>query len=534
MTFLLHQLLIEAAASNPAHPAVRCAGSSHSYAGLDAASNGVARALIAGGVRRGDRVGIYLPKRVEIVVAVYASLKAGAAYVPLDPKAPVRRVGLIASDCEVSALITTPGRAAELLETMEGAVPGLVVLIDDGTEAGDLPCPSVAYSEVASRPAKPPEVPVIETDLAYILYTSGSTGVPKGVMLTHRNALTFVEWCASKIGVGPDDRLSNHAPLHFDLSVFDLYLAALGGATLVLVPEEDAYFGSALARLISEERITVWYSVPTALGLLTRVVEESGAFPDLRAVVFAGEVFPTKDLRTLRRLVPDATLWNLYGPTETNVCTYYRVEELPDDDRAIPIGRACENTDVFALKGDGTLASIGEEGELYVRGSTVMRGYWGQAGKTAEVLVTNPIAPDLPEPVYRTGDIVRLRPDGDYDFLGRRDHQIKSRGYRIELGEIEVALNAHPSLVESIAVAVPHDEWGTAIVACVVPKGGAEVSANEVKRYVADRLPRYMVPASVEIMSELPRTSNGKIDRRRLSESASMNAIGREMLAPRP
>lgn len=533
MAYLLHQLLRASADRDPGREAVRCGGRTLNYGALDAASDGVAAALVDGGVRHGDRVGICLTKSVEVVAAIYGSLKAGAAYVPLDPKAPVPRVSMVAADCTASALVTTPGRIGPIVEAMQGHRPRLAILVEDGTEASELPFPQVPYGEAVASRGEVRAVPATETDLAYILYTSGSTGVPKGVMLTHRNALTFVEWCASKIGVGPDDRLSNHAPLHFDLSVFDLYLAALGGATVVLVPEEDAYFASELARLIREERITIWYSVPTALGLLARAAQEPPSFPELGTVVFAGEVFPTKDLRALRRLVPHATLWNLYGPTETNVCTYYRVDEIPDDDRTIPIGRACENTDVFAVRHDGSTAGVGEEGELYVRGPTVMQGYWGRPEKTAEALVRNPLDPDLVGPVYRTGDIVRLRPDGDYDFLGRRDHQIKSRGYRIELGEIEVALNAHSSLLEAVAVAVPHEEWGTAIVAYVVPEDGAQIIPNDVKRHVADRLPRYMVPASVEIVSELPRTSTGKIDRRRLLEVASMTAMGQEMLAPR-
>lgn len=539
MTFLLHQLLSEAAQAEPDREAVRCAGRSLSYGELEAASNGLARALIEAGVRPGDRVGIHLPKSVELVAAVYGALKAGAAYVPLDPRAPLRRIGLVTTDCTVAAVVALRSRAAELLEAIEGHVPRLVILLDppgeEGTSAGEeaspgeeaLPCPSVGYDRATADPAATdPGVPAVDTDVAYILYTSGSTGMPKGVMLTHRNALTFVEWCAARIGTGPGDRFSNHAPLHFDLSVFDLFVAVRGAATVVLVPDEEAYFGQALVRLIQDERITVWYSVPSALMLVTRIVTEPGAFPSLRTVVFAGEVYPTPHLRELRRIVPDLDLWNLYGPTETNVCTYYRVpdrpEDLPPDDRTIPIGRACENTEVFALGEDGQVAGVGREGELYVRGSTVMKGYWGRPERTVESLVRDPRPGSLGDPVYRTGDLVRLRPDGDYDFLGRRDHQIKSRGYRIELGEIEAALTSHPSLAEAVAVAVPHEEWGSAIVACVAVRQGEAVTPNQIKRHLVSRIPRYMIPARIDILERLPRTSNGKIDRRRLQEEAAV------------
>jgi len=519
VTFLLHDLLSEAAKAAADREAVRCRGRLLTYAELDEASNGVAQALIAGGVRPGDRVGIDLPKRVETVACVYGILKAGAAYVPLDPKGPPRRAALVASDCTVRAVVTTPSRARDLEEALreQGHRPQTLLLLDDGSadERADGP-DVITYEQAAASGAKDPQIPTIESDLAYILYTSGSTGTPKGVMLTHRNAMTFIEWCARRIGVGPEDRVSNHAPLHFDLSIFDIYLTALGRATLVLVPEDEAYMAASLCRLIQEERISLWYSVPSALMMLSRLRPDPRALASLRTVVFAGEVYPTAHLRELRELVPHAVLWNLYGPTETNVCTYYQVKELPEDDRTIPIGRACENTEVFAIREDGAVSGVGEEGELCVRGPTVMKGYWKRAERTAEILVTDPRSGSLGDPVYRTGDIVRLRQDGDYDFLGRRDHQIKSRGYRIELGEIEAALNAHPSVLVGVAVAVPHDEWGTEVIAFVALRDGEVLSEKDLRRHVARRLPRYMVPTQLEIVDELPRTSTGKIDRQRL------------------
>lgn len=525
MVFALSQLLLRAAEVAPDREAVRCAGRSLTYSDLHAKSNGIARALIDGGVRRGDRVGLYLPKTEKAVAAVYGIMKAGAAYVPIDPRAPAVRAGTIAGDCAVSALVATPGRAEALLQELKDHRPRMVLLVDDEQAQTDLEIPTTTYAQATAHgSARDPGVPVIETDLAYILYTSGSTGMPKGAMLTHRHALTFVEWCASKIGTGTEDRFSSHAPLHFDLSVFDLYVAAYGAATVAIVPEDRAYYGLDLARFIREEHVTVWYSVPSALMLLTRAVAEPAAFPELRAVVFAGEVYPTKHLRSLCGLIPNAAIWNLYGPTETNVCTYYRVDELPDDDTPIPIGRACENTDVFAVRDDGTVAGPGEEGELYVRGSAVMKGYWGQPERSSEVLVPNPVSPRLSELVYRTGDMVRLRSDGNYDFLGRRDDQIKSRGYRIELGEIEAAIHTHPKVVEAVAVAIPHQEWGKAIVAYVVPKGDAALAEPDVKRHVAQRLPRYMVPVRVETVSTLPRTSTGKVDRQHLRTEASASA----------
>jgi L-proline---[L-prolyl-carrier protein] ligase len=520
---LLHGLLERAVMERPDHEAVRCAGRSYTYRQLDEASGALSAGLARAGVQPRDRVAIYLPKRIETIGAVYAILRTGGAYVPLDPRAPVKRLAMVATDCEVAGLVTTPSLAPLLLEAMEGHAPKVVVLVDDGTDAPALLSPVLRYEDAVATGESGVDPAMIEDDLAYILYTSGSTGVPKGVMLTHRNAVSFVRWCHWMIGVRPDDRVSNHAPLHFDLSIFDLYLAAMGAATLVLVPEDEAYFGAALVDLIKRERITVWYSVPSALTLIARAVDGPEDLAGLRTVVFAGEVFPTKNLREFQSLLaPDTGLWNLYGPTETNVCTYYRVGELPEDDRTIPIGRACENDEVFAWAADGRVAGVGEEGELYVRGPTVMKGYWARPEKTAEMLVRDPRPDAYGDPVYRTGDLVRLRPDGDFDFLGRRDHQIKSRGYRIELGEIEAALNAHPSLAEAVAVAVPHEEWGKAIIACVAIREGQTLTSTEIKRHLSTRVPRYMIPARIEFRDRLPRTSNGKIDRQRLQEEAAV------------
>jgi amino acid adenylation domain-containing protein len=346
-----------------------------------------------------------------------------------------------------------------------------------------------------------------DSDLAYILYTSGSTGKPKGVCISHRNALAFIEWARTTVGARAGDRFASHAPFHFDLSVFDLYVSFACGGTTCIIPEGAAYAPQLLVEFIREEQITIWYSVPTALTLML----EHGELLDLeplpmRAVIFAGEPFPIKPLRRIRERWPELRLFNFYGPTETNVCTAYEVGTIdPERIHPVPIGTASSGDCVWAVKEDGTHAGVGEEGELLVSGPTVMVGYWGEAPH------------DGP---YRTGDIVRLLPDGNYEYIGRRDHMVKVRGYRIEMGDIEAALLAHPGL-RAAAVVVSGESIKTRIVAFAVASGASRPTVLQLKRHCADRLPRYMIIDDVRYVEALPRTANGKIDRLALSRSAA-------------
>ncbi|HEX2030313.1 MAG TPA: amino acid adenylation domain-containing protein [Actinomycetota bacterium] len=517
--YLLHHLLHASAGSHPEAPAVVDGERTLSYADLERRSNQLAQLLREQGVRRGDRVGLYLEKSAASVVGIYGAMKAGAAYVPIDPRAPVARASYIAGNCGIRALVTAGEKAGTWAQLLHGESPieALVLPGEDAPDA-DIPrrVPVFGREAVDGQPAEPPGVPVVDQDLAYILYTSGSTGDPKGVMLSHRNAMTFVEWAADLVAVRPEDRLSSHAPLHFDLSIFDLFAAALGGASVHLVPPETSVFPVEVVRFIEGHGITVWYSVPSILSMLTlRGGLGPGALPTLRTVVFAGEVFPTKYLRELMRLVPHAEFLNLYGPTETNVCTWYRVPDIPEDQtEPIPIGRAIDNLEVFAVTDDGRLASPGEVGELHVRGGGVMQGYWGDPERTSRVLIANPFGGEVRDPVYRTGDLVREDEDGNYRFLGRRDSQIKSRGYRIELGEIEAALNGHPSIVECAVVAVPDELITNRIEAYVVVRDG--VDAAHLIRFCSERLPSYMIPQRFRFSDTLPKTSTGKIDRQAL------------------
>jgi amino acid adenylation domain-containing protein len=372
-------------------------------------------------------------------------------------------------------------------------------------------------------------VGTIETDLAYILYTSGSTGDPKGVMISHRTIFTFVNWCHDTFRLTPDDRVTSHAPLHFDLSTFDIFVTLKGGGTVVLVPEKLSIFPVQLVRLLQDERITVTYLVPSILSLMVNYGEFGRHdLSAIRTILFAGEVFPIKYLRQLAAAIPHADFYNLYGPTETNVCTYYRVQPKdldPDCTQPVPIGTACENLEVFAVDEEGKLVTEpGREGELWVRGSGVAQGYWGDPGKTARGFVRNPFQPYFEEVAYRTGDLVILDPDGtNWRYVGRRDHMVKSRGYRIELGEIEAALYGCEWVKEAAVVAIPDDLLGNRLAAFIVPLEGKNLTIKDLQAHCGQSLPRYMIPEFIEFRASLPKTSTGKIDRTLLVRESTLS-----------
>lgn len=529
MTFLLHRLLTEAAQSDPDREAVRFGGRAMTFGELERASNSIAHCFLDAGIRRGDRVALLVNKGFEQVAAVHGILKAGAAYVPLDVMAPVQRNALIVRDTEPSAIVTTPSRAHGLLAAGDEAAPPRLLILSpeapgeeegDADVAGDAGVPRVPFDQAAGdRNADPPDVGAVELDLACLLYTSGSTGAPKGAMLSHRNGLSLSEWWVGLSKMSPEDRELGFSPLQFVASINDLFATIMGRATLVLLPERDLFSAQALGRALQDERITLWMGAPPIFMILLKGGWAPGSFPSVRACLWGGSVFPPKHVRALQQLVPNARLRSMLGSTEACQVTVYDVEEVADDDQPIPIGRPCANVDVYALKEDGSVAGPGEEGRVHVRSASVFKGYWRDPEKTAGALIRDPLRPDFPDVVYRSGDLVRKLPDGNYVFVGRTDQMIKTRGgFRVEPAEIEAAINLHPSVLEGAVIPVPHATWGHDIVAYVQPQPGADVSETDLKAHVGDRLPKYMVPRRIEVVDELPRTAAGKVARQALLE----------------
>ena len=492
----LQDAVISYAARTPDALAVKGPDGSLTYGDLDRLANRIGRALEGRGIRRNHRVAIWLEKSTFAVATMQAVLRLGAAYIPIDPLSPTIRVQGLLAEYAVNAIVSTAGRVASVLTGTLARVPWLVT----GGPGSACNWPELREHSDAELP----DPGTAAEDLAYILSTSGSTGRPKGVCLSHQNALSFTHWAAAELAVTTEDRLTNHAPLHFDLSVFDLYAAFQAGATVLLIPETWSFAPLKLMDFLVRERPTIWYSVPSALLLM---IEHGGLLdltePSLRAVMFAGEPFPVVPLRALRARWPEVRLLNLYGPTETNVCTFHEVKEMASGDTTpIPIGQACSGDRVWARKPDGGLARAGEAGELFVAGPTVMLGYWGET-------------PQRSEP-YATGDLVRALDDDSFQFVGRRDQMVKVRGHRVELGEVESVLQDHPAVSET-AVVVSGSGLNTRLDAFIVCHLEEVPSLLAIKEHCATRLPRYMIVDRVWYLAALPRTRTGKIDRQILT-----------------
>jgi amino acid adenylation domain-containing protein len=469
-----------------------------SYADLDRRANRLAHKLLALGARRGKRVGICLERSPEMVVAVLAVLKSGAAYVPLDPAYPQARLATMLGD----------------------AAP--VVLVTHSRLAGSVPLNAARplYIDQESAPTagsgKPPEVDVAPADIAYVIYTSGSTGTPKGVQVTHGNVANHLAWRKSFFPVEPSDRCLQTASLSFDDSVWEILEPLSAGACVVLTRPRFEYDRAYLAKLMVDEQVTVACFVPS---LLRDIVEapEITQCTGLRRLTTGGEGLSLPLQRRVLERIPSAAFYNGYGTTEATIASiYWRCTEIPGQ-AGVPIGRPIANTHVYILERNGQLVPPGVLGEICIGGAGVARGYLNQAELTADRFVDDRFGGGQPgDRLYRTGDLGRLRPDGVFEFAGRVDDQIKIRGIRIELGDIEAAILDHPS-VRAAAVVVSETPSGKSLTAYIVPQG--PVSAADLRAFVRERIPPAVIPNRFESIAALPLTPNGKVDRRALQPS---------------
>ena len=526
MNWQLQDYLTRSAERDPDRCALVLDPERVTYGELEDLTNRMARVLRAHGVAPGSRVCVIAAKTPWTIAGLIAVLKAGGAYVPVDSASPPARVARIFTAAEPSVVLADAS-AVKLLDGLidMGALGRGVTPIGalDGPLEGAYFRSAFNRSDTAFASADHLGLRGSADDIAHLLFTSGSTGIPKGVAITHANVTAFVDWAVKYFGTSPTDRISGHPPLHFDLSTFDIYGTLAAGAELHLVPGALGVNPAALAALIRDHRLTQWFSVPSVLTYMAKFdVVAQDDFPDLERLLWCGEVLPTPVLAHWMRRLPHVEFTNLYGPTEATIASsYYTVPRCPvDETAAVPIGVPCDGEELLVLDAELRPVPTGEIGDLYIAGVGLSPGYWRDPEKTAQVFLTDPSVPQgSGKRVYRTGDLARVEEDGLVHFLGRTDSQIKSRGYRIELGEIEAAVNSVPVIRECAVVGVDTGGFeGTTICCAYSTLDGADAPGHMLRQEISALVPAYMQPAHWMQLPSLPKNVNGKIDRKDVRE----------------
>lgn len=503
---LVDDYLAGSAAHRPDKVALVCGSQRLSYGQVARAAAALATAFRRLGVRRGDRVVIHLENGVEAVLAMFATLKAGGVIVVVNPTTKIDKLRYIAADCGATLLVT---------EARSGVVDGLRDVVSrtvvNGTD-GVADSQAVPFTSLLTGPDELPAETRIDLDLAAIAYTSGSTGTPKGVVLSHGNMVAAATSIISYLGTTEDDVILDALPLSFDYGLYQVLMAFAVGARLVL--DRSFVYTATLLETLVREGVTGLPIVPTIAALMLRHDLKSYDLRALRYITSTGAAFPPTHIAALRAALPHVRLYSMYGLTESKRVSYLAPEEL--ENRPDSVGKPMPNVEVFVADESGRLHDRGI-GELVVRGSNVMQGYWGLPQETDRVLRPG-LVPG--ERVLYTGDTFRIDDDGYLYFIGRTDDIIKCRGEKVSPREIEIVLYELPEVLEAAVVGMPDPVLGSAIKAYVVPQPGAHVTEQEVSRHCARRLEAHLVPQSVEIVSRMPRTSTGKIDRAELRHVA--------------
>ncbi|MFL5818869.1 MAG: class I adenylate-forming enzyme family protein [Conexibacter sp.] len=509
----LHEDLRRAAATAPGEEALVAGERRVTFAELDAAASALAARLHARGIARGDRVAVLLPNGVEAAVAIYGTLRAGAAFVPLNPTIKADKLAYVLRDCEAVAVIADDALAPLAHEARKHA-PGVRDLLLVGQPATEHPVPRSQDETRAGRYAA--GGPPISVDLAAIVYTSGSTGRPKGVTLTHANMAFAAGSIVEYLGMRARDRVLCVVPLSFDYGLYQLLMCVRTRATLIL--ERGFAFPGRVLELLVREQITGLPGVPTIFQMLTSAGAGAVAhdLPELRFLTNTAAALPPATIDALRAAFPQAQLYSMYGLTECKRVSYLPPEQI--DFRPESVGIPIPGTEAWIEDGAGARLPPGEVGELVVRGAHVMQGYWNDPAATAERLRPG----RWPwERTLATGDLFRQDDEGFLYFVGRRDDILKSRGEKVAPREVEAVLHQADGVRTAAVVGAPDRMLGQAIVAYVVPHDGARLTPVGLRRHCAAHLEDYMVPARVELRDELPTTPNGKVDRRRLAEEAA-------------
>jgi acyl-CoA ligase (AMP-forming) (exosortase A-associated) len=513
MDFLIHHMLRTSAQRLPDNEALVHGAQRLSYREVEQRVSGLAQGLRDAGLRRGERIGIYLDASVAQALSIFAVSRAGGVYVPISGLLFPEQVAHIASDCQMKGLITTREKLAALSSVIKG-IPSLEFLVLVGDRNGiEAPLPAYALDELCDLPSPSAWRDWgVSKDLAAILYTSGSTGKPKGVMLSHAQVMAGSSIVSTYLGITQADRILAVLPFSFDAGMNQLMTAWQQGSTLVLT---NFVFAREVVQTLLKERVTGLAGVPTFWSLLAQPSSslQKQPLPHLRYITNTGGAMPQTVLTTLRKLLPATRVYLMYGLTEAFRSTYLPAEEL--DRRPTSMGKAIPDTEILVINEDGKPCKPGEVGELIHRGPTVSMGYWGQPELTAKVLRPHPFLPselgDVEQVCY-SGDYVTMDDDGFLYFVGRRDTMIKSSGFRVSPTEVEEVLFKTGLLKAAAVIGVPDDVLGQAITAFVVGRDGEGLDVEQLRQFCAANMPRHMLPKTVEVLDEMPKTSSGKVD----------------------
>ncbi|MFE9400332.1 amino acid adenylation domain-containing protein [Streptomyces sp. NPDC006530] len=510
----LDALLARSARTHPGRTALEGAGESWTYAQLERAVAESAERLTVNGLAPGDRVGVFAPKSPATVIALYAALRAGAVVAPLDVADPPERTARMIRNAGLSLLLTTDRALAGAHRAAARARDG--VPADDGALDHGL-----HWLRVLAPDERPGSLPAPTDRGGYILFTSGSTGWPKGVLLSHENVAHYALWAAGEFGLTPEDRIGSQAALTFDLTTFDLFSAAAVGACTVLMPDLLRAFPRDVAGWLTEQRITHFVAVPSLYhGMLQQGGIADAPPPHLRVAAFGGEAFAPELLQRYLELLDGVPFYNLYGPTETNACTYYRVPADWSADQELTIGRGIAGVHIEVLDEDGRPTD--GEGEIHIAGPTVFQGYL-RGGEPSDPTRTVVFRDGVARRAYASGDIGRITSDGRVFLRGRRDSQVKRRGHRIDLMDVESAVLDLPQVATAAVVAKSGPHAGQ-----IWAYAQADASERELLAALRDVLPKRMLPDRVVPVTTLPTTTSGKVDRRALSDDGDPTPTGAE------
>lgn len=517
---LIHQSVELWATVNPLGLAVVDGDTRLSYAGLSDKMRRLATAIQGLGIRRGSPVVFVMENSAAAYVAMCGILRADCCYVPLPPSWPSIRSAMVVEQIKPKLVITIPEHAdyiKSVLSESNSESSTDIIVLDDDLEPKIVRSDSLIQCKEEILDSDCGEQNNIPEDIAYILFTSGTTGRPKGVMVNHSSVLNFLRWASDYFYLSQDDRISNHSSLSFDLSVFDVWGAFLSGACVF--PLRAARDRMIPADFIRRNQLTVWFSVPGVISMMRQTRQLEAGFPSLRQAIFCGEAMHCDDASAWLEACPQAHLTNLYGPTEATVaCSVFRVTpEVLEEKGTVPIGAAIDGVELLVLDDKDAVVGTDEIGHLYVCGAQLANGYWRAADLTAKAFRPNPYKADAGTLMYATGDLAYRDHDGVLHFVGRADTQIKYMGYRIELGEIDAAVTSCPQVFEAATVYLDNESPEIVVIATADKDA---VSDDDVYQHCAQRLPNYMMPHRILFVEEMPRNINGKVDRRMAAEIA--------------